>query len=415
MYVHSEIDKLRKVIIHQPNFGIEKVKPEDAEELLYDDIVYFPRMLEEHRIFTDSLRGFLGRDYVYEFEEMLVTVLGQTSVRSELLSDLQRLEGISDAFVEELETLSPSILGKVLIAGSRATNVQEKLNPLPNLIFTRDLGVAINNTFVICSAATGARIRESMLSSYIFRFHPLFERKAQEGQIIDLFQEFKNDAPGKEIRRSLEGGDIMIINEDHVFMGCSERTSDSGIRHLAEILLGSNIVKYVSQVNIPPKRYCMHLDTIFTLVDHTACVGFKPLVFEPNKDVTVTRYNGSLDNVEKFESIGALIRDVYPNIECIPCGGGVSPFQEREQWTDGSNLFALKAGVFYGYERNYHTSETLGKYGYSVESASLLNDEIGQSSGRAAQLEKHLITLPSGELSRARGGSHCMTLPIDRV
>jgi arginine deiminase len=411
MHVRSEIATLKKVIIHQPNFGIEKVKPEDAEELLYDDIVYFPRMLEEHRIFTDSLRSFLGEEHVYEIEDLLIQTLEDSATRADLMADLVELEGISSGFVDELDSLNAEILGKVLIAGSRASHVEEKLNPLPNLIFTRDLGVAINDHFVICSAATQARIRESLLSSHIFRAHPLFKEKASDGKVIDLYQAFK----GKGIVNSLEGGDMMIINEDHVFIGCSERTNEEAIRFLAKILLDKGIVRFVSQVKIPPKRYCMHLDTIFTVVDHSACVGFKPLVFDPNDDVKVHRYNGSIDNVETFDSIGSLIRDIYPDIAFIPCGGGISPFQEREQWTDGSNLFALKAGVFYGYERNYHTSETVGKYGYEVESALLLNDELANSPGRAAQIENHLITLPSGELSRARGGSHCMTLPIDRT
>ena len=135
---------------------------------------------------------------------------------------------------------------------------------------------------------------------------------------------------------------------------------------------------------------------------HASVLG--PLVFEPNDEVQVKRYDGSLDVSMEFDSVGALIREIYPNMKLIPCGGGLTPFQEREQWTDGSNLFALKSGVFYGYDRNYHTSETLEKEGYTVQSASLMNDEIGNRPDRTSQVDRHLITLPSGELSRARGG-----------
>ena len=159
----------------------------------------------------------------------------------------------------------------------------------------------------------------------------------------------------------------------------------------------------------------MHLDTIFTVIDKDACIGFRPLVFESNIDVTIKQYAADTEEVKTYASIGHLIRDIYPEMRCIPCGGGVSPYEEREQWTDGSNLVTLKAGVFYGYERNYHTSEHLKKYGYFVEHASMITDAIEEGTMDPSTIEKMLITIPSGELSRARGGSHCMTLPIHRT
>ena len=406
MVVHSETDQLKKVIIHEPDFGIEKVTPEIAEELLYDDIVYLPRMIEEHRIFTSSLKHFLGADNVLEFEDLLVDVLKKEGVKSAVLDEVQWMERFSDEFKDALLNLPEDVLGFHLINGMYFK--EEQLLPLPNLIFTRDLAVAINDHIVVCSANKKARIRESLLTSFVFKHHDLFQAKNAEGKIIDLYQAFKKDYHNL----SLEGGDTMIIDQDNVFIGCSERTTQKGIDHLVRILLDRKIVKRVAVVNIPAERYCMHLDTIFTVIDKDACVGFKPLVFEPHPDVAIRQYIGSMHNFRLFKSVKDLIRSIYPDIKCIPCGGGKSPFQEREQWTDGSNLVAIKAGVFYGYDRNYHTSETLEDNGYQVESASLLND---QSDATMASIEKHLITVPSGELSRARGGSHCMTLPIERL
>ncbi len=405
MKVRSETDTLRKVIVHEPDFGIEKVTPQIAEELLYDDIVYLPRMIEEHRIFTKSLKSFLGEENVLEIEEMLIEVLGSTQVKNDLLEDLNALEKISAEMMGHLHGLDAVALGKALIIGERYK--EERINPLPNMIFTRDLGVAINDHFVICSANKNARIRESLISSYVFRYHPLFTKKNEEGKVIDLFQAFK----GKQKTHSLEGGDMMIINTDHVFIGSSERTSDVAIHFLAKILLEKGVVSNVTRINMPPERYCMHLDTIFTVIDKDACMGFKPLMFEMNERVAIRRFHKSMDNMTTYLSVRELITDIYPDINCIPCGGGETPFQEREQWTDGSNLVTLKAGVFYGYERNYHTSEELKEHGYEVESALLLNDE---SDHDIEKIERLLITLPSGELSRARGGSHCMTLPIER-
>lgn len=411
MHVNSEIDSLRKVIIHEPDFGIEKVTPEIAEELLYDDIVYLPRMVEEHRIFTKSLKSFLGEEHVLEFSDLLAQCLVDEPVKRQLLRDLAELESISASFVAELAGRSAKDLAHDLTTGIHATDSDEKLLPLPNLIFTRDLGVMIKDHLVICRAATRARIRESLLCSTVFNHHPLFRKMSEAGKVIDLYRDFKGD----EQQRYLEGGDCMIVHPDHVLIGCSERTNETAIRYLAGKLMDNGIVKYVSMIHIPPERYCMHLDTIFTVVDEDACVGFKPLVFDPNPNVRITRFEGSLDKTATFDSVKSLIQDIYPGMRCIPCGGGHSPYQEREQWTDGSNLVALRSGVFYGYERNYHTSEELNRNGYEVESASLLNDEMADDSSISASFSKSLITLPSGELSRARGGSHCMTMPVYRI
>lgn len=410
MSVHSETDILRTVIVHEPDFGIEKVTPDVAEELLYDDIVYLPRMVEEHRVFTQSLKAFLGAGEVLDFEDLLIDVLHDAQTRHEVLEEVGRLDGLSSEFCHDLEKLAPAVLGKTLIAGVKSIDGKEHLLPLPNLIFTRDLGVAINDHFVICSSKTRARRRESLLSSFVFTRHPRFAELARSGRVIDLYRAFSEMEGG----HALEGGDVMIINHDHVFIGCSERSDDYAVKYLADILLGRGIVKCVSQIDIPPKRYCMHLDTVFTMIDEHACVGFKPLMFEANDEVQVVRYEGSLAHARKFGSVRDLIRDIIPDINCIPCGGGHSPYQEREQWTDGSNLVALRAGVFYGYERNYHTSEKLRDFGYRVEHAVYLNDFLQAGPGKAAAVEKALITLPSGELSRARGGSHCMTLPVRR-
>ena len=412
--VSSEIGKLKRVIVHRPDEGISRISPRRAEELLFDDIVHLPHMQDEHDIFTNILKAFLGEENVLETKQLLVGALDSDDItKNEMIEKIIDYEELPQSYVHLLSNLSNEDLADTLITGYLISEKHILFDPIPNFIFTRDIAVTVNDHILILKAAKMARFRENFLARFIFWSHPIFRTCREQGRIINLnrVDNFPPSKRGESV--SIEGGDCMMLTKDYLLIGCSERTNAYTIKLLANVLFEKGVVKNVVQINIPQDRAFMHIDTIFTQIHHNHITAFKPIVVDGlSSNVEVHRSNGT---ATFYPSVKDFVRaEINPKMKFILAGDGESPYQEREQWTDGCNLVALKPGVALTYDRNPKTEEAFKDYGYKIYPAKKLLEDLKNGLVRAEDIENTIITLPSNELSRARGGSHCMTCPIER-
>jgi arginine deiminase len=417
--VDSEIGRLRRVLVHRPGLEIDRMPPSMMEQLLFDDILYGDEAREEHDLFTQVMRR-AGVE-VLDGETLLAEVLKDEVPRSRLLDELGHDYGVLPGLITRLAELPADRLAAALIEGMPASPDAVEaggrkffdLTPLPNYFFQRDSQVVLGNRIVCPSMATAAREREPLLSRTLFNYHPALQGYA------DLFD---IDVPPAGAPQhdplypypSLEGGDVLVASPEIVLMGMSERTDRRGVEVLAEYLRHEETsFRHLILVEMPSKRSYMHLDTVFTLIDRHTCLAHLPVIEPGGREAAFVYYVDLNAKELSFAVRPSLLRalaDLGMELEVVPCGGDADAIeQQREQWTDGANAFALAPGVLVLYSRNRKTIEALGQKGFRVltaEEAVADPDLLG--GGRA------VVTLAANELSRARGGPRCMTMPVER-
>lgn len=426
--VRSEIGPLRDVLVHRPREEIVRMTQHDLELMLFDDILSPKETSREHALMCEILEGAGAR--VRHLYALLVAALeGATAAeRLDLVSrccQIAGVERIAKVLVEwPADRLAAALTsgiewseipaGMPSLARLRAQLRGETslaLPPLPNLMFMRDPCIAVHDRVVVGRMATAARAREPLLVAFALR--AAGARVSFDGV----------DAGRSDRSLRLEGGDVLVLSPEILMIGCSMRTSPQTLERLAEEALfpAHPELRTIYVVMMPQVRSVMHLDTILTQVDRDLFLGHEPLVIgsreRPGLGVGRIERDGTIAAVT-----GASVRDVLreelgAGVEIVPCGGTDPLHQEREQWTDGANAIAVAPGHVVLYARNTHTIEALSRYGFGEVGLSVVqppSERADRIAGGMAR-PRTVFSFTGSELSRARGGGRCLTMPLQRA
>jgi arginine deiminase len=403
--VTSEIGALRGVICHTPGPELLAVTPSTRDDFLYDDIIDLEQARREHQRFKALLTRFTP---VYEVRDLLEDIVDEAEVRAfviERVMDVARSEPLSRRL---LELPGEELIG-LLVEGREVEEgpLQQVLNlpsyelpPLPNLFFTRDAALVVGDGVIIGSMRYTVRWTEELLMKALFTYHPLLRNSSI---IYD----------GSEERRAgytIEGGDVHVLRPDLVVIGMSERSSPGAFDALAERLLATQGIRDILAVVLPTDRAMIHLDMIFTMIDHDHCVVYPPSFVGPTRN-PVLHYRAGQKGMREMPNLFAALREVGLPLEPVFCGGDHRTTQEREQWSSGCNFVAVRPGVVLGYARNEHTYRELERQaGYRIIPA--LDYLTGGT--ELEQDEKAALVFEGAELVRGGGGARCMTMPVHR-
>jgi arginine deiminase len=392
-YVDSEVGRLRTVLLHRPGAELARLTPHNNDSLLFDGIPWVGRAQEEHDAFAAALREH-DVEVLY-LESLLSEILTMADARAELteavLSDVRLGDTLRRRVADYLSYLDPVGLAGVLVAGLAHHELRTGdgivytlldthdfiIDPLPNLLFTRDSSMWIRDHAGVASLAMPARRRETTLTHAIYRHHPRFSgtRLAYEPHL-----------------EHLEGGDVLLLAPGVLAVGVGERTTPAGAERLARRVFAAGLAETVLVVPIAQERATMHLDTVCTMVDVDAV-----LMFPAAADslvayrVTAPAEPGADPQVDAPAPFLAAAASAMRIDKLRVIDTGLDPVTaEREQWDDGNNTLAVSPRLCVAYERNVETNAQLERAGIEV------------------------IAIPGSELSSGRGGPRCMSCPMVR-
>ncbi len=400
--VNSEIGVLKTVLLHRPGAEIENITPDTMERLLFDDIPFLQNAQKEHDYFAQVLQD-RGVETVY-IEQLLEDVLADSAVKDEFLTRyLTEHHYVNDAMKdikEYLNTLSTHDLVSTIYAGVRRELVDFKhpnlhdvagsdaenpflMDPLPNAYFTRDPQAMMGSGLTINHMTYDARRPESLITEFVMKYHPRFAGK------VDIWTNRNTDA-------RMEGGDELVLNDHTLAIGVSQRTSSRAIQALAEELFTNEDSNFdmILAVEIPHNHAMMHLDTVFTMVNHDQFTVFPGIMDDEGKmNINILRAGDKGEVVmERRDNLKESLKEVLnlDDLDLIETGDGDPIVAPREQWNDGSNNLTIAPGEVVTYDRNYISIKLMQEHGIKVNE------------------------IKSSELARGRGGGRCMSQPIWR-
>ena len=404
VHVSSEIGRLRSVLVHTPGPELLAVTPTTREDYLYDDIIDHEEARREHRRFVAIVERFAN---VHSVRGLLTEVLANRDVRDLLVKETMDIVP-SEPLAREIADLPAESLVQMLIegreeeAGPLATALNEHgyvLPALPNLFFTRDVAMVLEDHVLIGSMRYGIRWSEELIMKALFLSHPVLQNK---GILYDGSIE-------RRVNYTLEGGDVHPLRRDTVMIGFSERSSPAAIDTLTELLFEKTSVTDVIVVVMPKENTAIHLDMIFTQVDRELCVLFPPHFIGPERLRILHRRKGQ-HHVHEMPNVFAALQSVGLPMEPIFCGGDRRIMQEREQWASGCNFVAMRPGVVLSYHRSEGTLREMQKMGFRLVTA----DDFLTGGDRIREEERAVIVFEGSELVRGGGGPRCMTCPVQR-
>ncbi len=388
----SEVGQLKTVMLHRPGPELKRLTPRNNDKLLFDGIPWVSRAQDEHDAFAEALRN-RGVEVLY-LTDLLVETLAGPHARELAIEGVTNTLHLGDTMADYLfgflHDLSPEDLALFLTAGVRNDEVRGGfglvtsllqhddflIDPLPNLLFTRDSSVWIKHRVAITSLTMPARRRETQLTELIYTEHPRFTGTPT---IHGWHHE------------NVEGGDVLLLSPGVLAVGVGERTTPAGVERLARQVFESDLVHTVLAVPIAQERATMHLDTVCTMVD------VDKIVMYPNVADHLTAHSVTQGDEDQL-----LVADAEPFLVAAAKAMGIDTLHqidtgldpvtaEREQWDDGNNTLAIAPRVAVAYERNVETNERLEEAGIEV------------------------VRIAGSELGSGRGGPRCMSCPISRT